>query len=182
MSLSDFDPGVGLSKLPKARTSEIVVQDVDDELLIYNLKTNEAHHLNKTISMVWQNCDGKTSYAEMSAILSRELGEEVEADFVWIALKELEKIELLGEIDPAGGFENLSRRKVLFKYALPAIAVPIVVSLVTPASAAQVQGSCLGENESDCFNPATPCCPGLICASQDGVVAPGVCIPSPVPQ
>ncbi|MEZ5345200.1 MAG: PqqD family protein [Pyrinomonadaceae bacterium] len=178
MSRKDFDRGLGLSKLPKAKTAEIVVQEVDNELLIYNLTTNEAHHLNKTVTMVWRNCDGTTTFDDMAEALSRELGEKVEADFVFVAISELEKIGLLTESVDADAWGKISRRNVLFRYALPALAIPVVVSLVTPASA-QVQGSCLGQFELNCLNPATPCCPGLVCTPQQqgGVAAPGICVP-----
>ncbi|MCB1023407.1 MAG: PqqD family protein [Acidobacteria bacterium] len=175
MELQDSAPVYGKA-MPRSRDEDIVVQEVGDEILVYDLKTNRAHHLNQTISIVWKQSDGNTPLAEIARILSGKLNTRIEEDFVLMALAELKKIDLLDESAAETGIAGISRREIFFKYALPAIAFPVVVSLVTPASA-QVQGSCLGVGQINCFNQNTPCCPGLTCIPQQqgGVVGPGVC-------
>lgn len=41
---------------PIARKTDLVIQEADDEVLIYDLSTNKASCLNKTAAFVWQNC------------------------------------------------------------------------------------------------------------------------------
>ena len=46
---------------PVARQNALVMQDVDDELLIYDLQTDKAHCLNRSAVLVWKLCDGTNS-------------------------------------------------------------------------------------------------------------------------
>ena len=43
---------------PKARKENLVVQESNGEVLIYDLDTNKAFCLNETSALVWQACDG----------------------------------------------------------------------------------------------------------------------------
>ena len=56
---------------PKSRNYEIVVQEADKELLIYDLTTNKAMMLNETSAIIWQMCDGKTTVGQMSGQLAK---------------------------------------------------------------------------------------------------------------
>ncbi len=158
MSNSTINP----VKLPKARIKEIVVQSFENEVLVYDLSSNKAHHLNKTISTVWEHCDGKTTTKEIAEILSKELKTKIEEDFVWIALDELNKVNLLETEIHKSDFTKLSRRKVLLRYALPAVSIPMVMSLIAPT--AVHSQSCTAQLGQPCSLGGVPCCVGsLIC-------------------
>jgi hypothetical protein len=45
---------------PISRQNNIVTQEVESELLIYDLVENKAFCLNETSAFVWQNCDGNS--------------------------------------------------------------------------------------------------------------------------
>ena len=47
--------------VPRARKEGLVVQDMPDELLVYDVDRHKAHCLNQTAALVWKRCDGKTS-------------------------------------------------------------------------------------------------------------------------
>ena len=68
--------------LPKRREG-FVVEDLPEATILYDRKTYRAHHLNRTASLVWRFCDGRTTTEEMAKILERELntsaGEEDDA-------------------------------------------------------------------------------------------------------
>ncbi len=180
MSPNNIFAAIGQNILPKARTSDIVVQEVDKDTLVYDLTADKAHHLNKTLSLVWEKCDGKTTFDELARILKNKLNIKVESDFIWLALSELEKSNLLEAKFEKQNFEGLTRRKVLFKYALPTLMLPIIVSLVAP-QAVQAQ-SCppgLGMAGTPCFD-TTDCCPGLTCVQFLGVIGAGTCQSSQV--
>ena len=62
-----------MNQLPKAKTSEILVQELENELLVYDLKTNKAFCLNETSAIVFQLCDGTKTVAEISQMLNQNL-------------------------------------------------------------------------------------------------------------
>ena len=143
--------------LPRARVKDLVVQKMENETLVYDLKTDKAHHLNSTMSIVWSKCDGNSPMDELSIALEAELDTKIGADFIELALEELNKSSLLEGVGAKAGGIEVSRRKVLLRYALPAIAAPVVMSLVSPASAQM--GSCLAANEP--CNGSSECCSNI---------------------
>jgi hypothetical protein len=42
---------------PISRQSNVVVQEIEGEVLIYDLKVNQAYCLNQTSALVFQLCD-----------------------------------------------------------------------------------------------------------------------------
>ncbi len=144
--------------LPKAKTTDIVVQELENEMLVYDLENDKAHHLNETVSFVWKQCDGKTPVREIAAALSDKLKTNIEDDFVSLAIYELQKANLLSSAS-ADLEIDLTRRNILFKYAPMAVALPVVMSLVAPPSA----------HAQSCFAPGVPCPSGGTCC--DFVVA-----------
>jgi len=65
---------------PKARTADLIVKELPEEVLIYDLKRDRAHCLNLTAAAVWKYCDGQTSPAEIARRLARTLGSDVVTD------------------------------------------------------------------------------------------------------
>jgi hypothetical protein len=78
--------------LPKSRNSDIILQEVGRELLIYDLKINKAYSLNETLNIVYQSCDGETSYQELKR-RHRQLNDDV----IKLAVNELGRENLLEE-------------------------------------------------------------------------------------
>ncbi len=74
---------------PRARTDDLVIEEVDDELLVYDSTNKRGHCLSATAARVWRACDG---YSDVSA-LSEAL--ELDAEVVSQALDELDALELL---------------------------------------------------------------------------------------
>jgi hypothetical protein len=134
---------------PLSRQDGLVVQNLSDEVLIYDLKTNKAFCLNETSALVWNLCDGKKSVVEISQTISRKLNSAISEDFVWLAIDQLKKENLLSngsQIKP--DFNGLSRREAIRKIGLTSmIALPVVTSLIAPravdaASPSTCSGSC----------------------------------------
>ncbi|MBK7705313.1 MAG: PqqD family protein [Acidobacteria bacterium] len=138
---------------PKSRHDELVVQEVDGELLIYDLRNDKAFCLNPTSALVWQACDGKRSVAEINAYVSEKLNAESNEDLVWLAIDQLKKEKLFDNgPEVKDYFEGMSRREVIKKVGLAsAVMLPIVASLVAPMAIHAASGCLTG----------TPCaCPG----------------------
>ena len=148
--------------VPKARKENLVVQELDGEVLIYDLNTNKAFCLNEASALVWQACDGNKDVSEIRKSLGKQLNSTVNDDFVWLALDQLKKenlIESEGEISTP--FDGLSRREIIRKVGLATlVALPIVSSLVAPmavhAASVCASGSCRCPNAT----PATGNCAG----------------------
>lgn len=131
------------SQTPEARTEGLVIQDMPDEVLVYDLNTNKAHCLNQTAAFVWKSCDGKNSVTDITRLLSKQSGDNINEDLIWLAIDQLNEKSLL-EKDIVPAFKGESRRSVIKKIGLAAvIALPVVASLAAPTSVLAV-GSCAG--------------------------------------
>ncbi len=119
---------------PIARNKNLVVQQADDELLIYDLDTNKAICLNRTSAFIWENCDGKKSFQGIAEVVEKKFGELVSEDFVKFAVDQLKKENLIDNKDEVvTGFSGMSRREVIKRVGLGSmIALPIVASLTAP--------------------------------------------------
>lgn len=147
---------------PRAREDRLVVQELPDEVLVYDLNRHKAHCLNRTAALVWGHCDGQTTVAEMATLLRKELNHPVDEAVVWLALHRLGRAHLLRErVIPPAGAPRLSRREVMRKLALAgafSVLLPAVTSIVAPTAAEAATG-CL---KSKCETGKTSSCNGCV--------------------
>lgn len=149
-----------MQKMPQARRSGLIIQEVDSEILIYDQETNKAHCLNQTAAKVWNYCDGETTLADACSALSRDLETPVDEKLVWYAVDQFSKDNLLEKAIelPAFIIPGMNRRQMVRTLGLAAVvAVPLVTSIVapTPAQAA----TCL--NTGAVCTTSPECCSGL---------------------
>jgi hypothetical protein len=143
---------------PRARKGGLIVQNLPDETLVYDLERDRAHCLNQTAAFVWQHCDGRSNAKEIARALKDKTKQPVDEKLVWLAIDQLGRNHLLKET-PAlpPQVAGLNRREVMRALGLTAaVAIPVVASIVAPMPAQAV--SCLGSgasciNNSDCCNP-----------------------------
>ena len=76
---------------PVSRKANIVVRELENEVLLYDLILHKAYCLNQTSALVYQFCDGTNSVTEISDLMSKELKTLVSEDLVLLALKQLKK-------------------------------------------------------------------------------------------
>ena len=87
---------------PKARHQNLLVQDVDNEVVVYDTARKRAHHLNPSAASVWRLLDGSRSINAIAA----ELG--VAESVVGLAIDDLANAGLLDtgraevHVGPAG--------------------------------------------------------------------------------
>ena len=159
------------SQCPIARKSGLVVQEVPDEVLVYDLESNKAHCLNQSAAMIWRSCDGNNSVSEIAKLVEAQAGGKVTEDFVWLAIDRLSENNLL-EKQMASTFAGQSRREVIKKIGLASmVAIPVIASLVAPQSALAAQ-SCNCNNPGQCGTP-----PNLACPSTTNCNGVGLCAP-----
>ena len=112
--------------LPRARKHDLLVKELRDETLVYDLETNDAHCLNRTAALVWKRCDGKTTVSKMVSLLQQELGSAVDEDLVWLTVTQLRRFRLI-ENDESTFIPRVSRRDLVLKYAPAALALPVIL-------------------------------------------------------
>ncbi|HKX83732.1 MAG TPA: PqqD family protein [Pyrinomonadaceae bacterium] len=155
------------SQHPKARTENLVINDLPDETLVYDLNSNEAHCLNKTAAFVWKSCDGVNSPADISGMIAKEFGANVPDDFVWLALDQLNSNGLLAD---GANVTKQNRREIIKKIGLASVvALPIIASMVAPKSALAAT-SCACVNDGECV-AQLPQCGATMCSGM------GLCTP-----
>ena len=179
---------------PLSRRENLVQQEINSEVLIYDLKENKAFCLNETSALVWQLCDSEKSTAEISRIMSKKLKYPVTEDFVWLALDQLKRENLLANGESIeSNFAGHSRREVIKKIGLASmIVLPLVSSIVAPTSANAQSGACIapGGTTTDTFpfgpgNDSNTCLNTLRARCCSGTAAAGSfcnCIGNPLPD
>lgn len=130
---------------PLARNNGLVIEELGDELLVYDLDVKHAHCLTPAAARVWRECNGKARTDDIARALQMEPGD------VTTAIAELERCELLvmpkAKVVKAG----LTRRDLglkVTKVAAAGAAVPLILSIASPAVAATVS------QEQYCFTLA----------------------------
>ena len=117
---------------PQARKDGLVVQDLEDETLVYDLENHKAHCLNRAAATVWRLCDGTRDEASLARLLGKKMADAVDEDIVRLALRDLAAARLLRE--PLGSRPRISRRRLIQRLG-QAAALPLVISIVSPTAA-----------------------------------------------
>lgn len=79
----------------RLKPDTLILEQMPDELMIFDPARNKAFCLNQTAAFVWENADGKTTVAELAQLMTRKAGKPVNERVVWYALKILAKDGLL---------------------------------------------------------------------------------------
>lgn len=151
--------------LPVARTEDIVVQEVDREILIYDLKTNKAFCLNETSSIIFQACGKNISLAEL------KLTHKFTEDIIFLALDELRRENLLAENQQYNSpFSGMSRREAIRKVGFAStVALPVIAFLVAPTAVMSLS-ACRCVNPGGCLTQTS--CPNTNNCNSSGFCAP----------
>jgi hypothetical protein len=164
---------------PQTRQHDIVIQELENEVLIYDLSKNKAFCLNQTSSIVWLECDGKKSVAEISQTLRKKLKLNFSEDLVWLALNQFKKDDLLEDNDDfITPFDGLNRREIVKRIGFASlVALPIIVSVIAPSAVHAQSGNCTAPPSVVCFpvgNGAGLSQPGCRCQGNTDCVE-GIC-------
>src|SRR5277367_7096402 len=138
--------------LPKAKTERLIVKEIDDETLVYDMGRHAATCLNEFAAKVWRRCDGTTSVAD----IADALGEDERA--VWLALQQLTQSQLLTEAItlPSEMRTGKTRRQIAGQLGLGAAVAAVSSIVMTTAAHASCQA-----NGSSCVIIANNCCSGV---------------------
>ena len=129
---------------PKVRESGLLIQQLVDELLVYDLERNEAHCLNGIAASVWTLCDGEKSVAEIGRLLKTDLAPADVEVLVWSALDQFAERRLLqeevGEEPDRTPAAMMTRRQMVARIGLAVATLPLVESIVSPPAAMAQSG------------------------------------------
>lgn len=144
---------------PKARQEGLVIQQLEDEVLVYDHERFKAHCLNQTAALVWKHCDGKKTTRDIALALTKEAGSPVGEEVVWLALGQLGQSRLLTErVKLPHGQAGISRREVIRRVGIAAaVALPIVTSIVAPKAAHAINCRAAGQ----ACTTSAQCCSGI---------------------
>ena len=148
-----------------ARREGLVIQEMPDEVLVFDLETNKAHCLNETAAFVWQACDGNNSVADITKLFGNQSGTTVPEDLVWLALEQLKEKNLIeNKYEVVVDYNGMSRREVMRRVGLASVvALPLISSLVAPTAVFAQSLNCMGSpspNGCRCMN-GTQCTSGF---------------------
>jgi hypothetical protein len=162
-----------MKTLPTSRQARLVIQELPDEVLIYDLDRDRAHCLNQAAAFVWKQCDGRTTVAEALVRFEEEFGAGVDETMILLAVDQLEKFDLLQErVKRPARVNRVSRRALIRSVGLAAaVAVPLITSIGIPT--VQAFTSC-APNGASCFGNGNCCSHNCKVTAGGG---PGTCAP-----
>lgn len=139
-----------MTKLPALRNENIVVQELDTEILIYDMKNNQAYSLNETSAKVYRACGDEMTFEELKRRTN------FTDELIHLTLEKMQKANLLIEnTNYIDTFNNINRREIIKRIALSsAVALPVISSIIIPTAA---NAASTPVNPSCGATASTPC-------------------------
>lgn len=154
-----------MNNLPKSRQSNLVVQEFENEVLVYDSKLNKAYCLNETARLVFESCDGVRTVTEISSLLAQKLKAKVTDEFIRLTVNDLQKNGLMEDTGfPDDPLSAQSRREMIKKVGLASmIALPLISSIVAPRAANAA--SLVNQTVFAACTSTSQCASGLNCST-----------------
>lgn len=129
------------SYCPRARQDEILAHDVGTEVVIYDLRADNAFCLNRLAAKVWKSCDGKTPVSKLVDVL-KEFDVPADPAGVNCILDQLAESGLIEDHQVKA--QTITRRDVLARLGVSAAAILASVSAIKVPIAAQAASGATG--------------------------------------
>ena len=143
---------------PATRRTGLVVRELADEVIVYDLDRHQAHCLNRTAATIFRGANGSRSFDDLGLLLGRGFPQAERDAVVRLALDQLCAAKIL-DLDastppPAQG---PSRRHVLRQAGLgAALLLPAVVSMLAPTPA-EAAATCVTDCSGQLFGTGCNC-------------------------
>ncbi len=145
---------------PKARSKNLLTEEVAGELLVFDVNNNRAHCLNESAAAIWRHCNGSRSVTSIASHLFPSLAPSDSERLVAVGIDRLRRRRLL-EASVSETAVDLSKRQLLKKAAIIAAAAgvvaPLVSTVLAPTSAYAF--SCIPSGLM--CSASAQCCSGL---------------------
>ncbi len=130
---------------PIARHENLVIEETEEGLVIYDLDRHRAHTLNMSASIIFKACDGTREVSDLASLLSAELDLPYDEQLVQLALQEIEAAHLLHATTRTTSV-HVTRRDVLRRVrattALSAVAIPVISSIAVAPPVSAMSSLC----------------------------------------
>ncbi len=148
-----------------ARDEGLMIVELADETIVYDLDRNQAHCLNQCAAAIWRACDGHASEQDVAHSVSEHLGLPLDSDTVTITLARLGRAHLLKARGRESAVPTCTRRELVRRMKLAGLApaaLPAIISAAAP-DAATAGNSC--QKKTKACSPSLKCCAGCSCPS-----------------
>ena len=160
--------------MPRARQDELVVEELRDETLVYDLERHEARWWDAARVRVGGHVDGQTGGAGGAALVEEQSATRADGAVGWRARDRLSRAHLLSEpVTLPADRARYSRRQMLRtlrRVAGISLLLPVIESIVSPLAAAQASCVSIGVCQSFPISACggAPICgdPGQCCSKQ----------------
>jgi hypothetical protein len=124
---------------PLARKNGVFVENLPEEVVLYDKTHDKVHCLNKTAAAVWENSDGSKTVDELTQVVEAKSGAPADRKLVLQALEELEEAGLMEAGSAVVAEAGLpSRREAVGKMVMAGTAlVATIVAAAPKAHASQ---------------------------------------------
>jgi hypothetical protein len=162
-----------MTRKPMARSADLVIEEIDDELLVYDGEKKRAHCLSATAARVWHACDGQTNVEALAdrLDLTKDVVIQAVEELEGSALLQTEELQVLnGGAANGNGITRRESLKQSAKVGTAVAAVPLLYSVAVPSPAAAASvtplqcllyttGDCgAGTSSTGCGSIDTCCC------------------------
>jgi Coenzyme PQQ synthesis protein D (PqqD) len=136
--------------LPLARTDRLRVEQLSNELVIYDFDRHKAHCLGPVAALVWRACDGRNTAKKISSSLKKQ-GLLVDEEMTWMVLHRFGKLHLLHQQVALPKNAVSSSRRELLRKALAAggVCLLLTTTICAPTSARARSDSPSGDKGRD---------------------------------
>ena len=155
----------------------ILVEELPDETLVYDLDRHRAHCLNPTAAFLLAQANGERDLEDLSRMAETEFGDNTSAEVVQLGMERLQRARLV-EWEGADAPETgISRKDAIRRLALVGLVLPAVMTIVTPFPAQAATGITPGACRKDGGTSGACCTNNQLCipSGQNGACAGGPC-------
>jgi hypothetical protein len=156
---------------PVAREEDLLVETVDGDAVVYDLRTKQVHCLKTLAAVVFTTADGTKTAADLAELASYQLAQPVsEADVQDVVLS-LEESGLLNSSTLDDG-HGVSRRQALKTFAAAGAGAALITTIAAPAALAAgsqiATGNCCGNSATSACEGLNPTCASGHCCQNNG--------------
>lgn len=142
------------AKKPVARSDDLLVEQVGDETVVYDLETKQAHCLKPLASFVFARSDGQTAIKELVSLANEQFGTPISVEQLADTVDELESAGLL-QRPPVLVQTGISRRDMVRKVAFAGATATVAGTMVTTIGAPTALAACSNQGAGCSCDPTT---------------------------
>jgi hypothetical protein len=148
-----------------ARTGALVVESLEDELLVYDERTDVAHCLTPVAALVWRTCQDGSSLAELTDVVRDSGSDEDHEQLVLLALADLAEKGLLADAPTQALVSRRDALRRMGQMGAAVAAAPLVVSAAIPSAAAAHSPVTGATPQYHRCNSSSDCIAGTVCTA-----------------